>query len=276
MIPERIVSLCPSNTEILFALGLGNRIVGVDSHSDYPLEVTVLPKVGPDLRINIEKVKDLNPDLVIASLTVPGMERNIKALEQMKLPYIVLNPQNIKEALENILMLGEITYSLEKAERLVSDIITTIDSIKSTLRKNQFKPKLYWEWWPKPLIAACRLSWVNDMSEIVGGVNVFSHIEKASSIVEDSDIVSLDPDIILICWCGNKMQKKMSEDKILTRRGWENIGAIKEKRVYCLPESLFGRPGPRIIEGLKLLSQIADSLIMTHEHSEIFASTSRG
>ncbi|MCI0453926.1 MAG: cobalamin-binding protein [Candidatus Dadabacteria bacterium] len=272
MIPKRIVSLCPSNTEILFALDLGNRVIGVDSHSDYPPEVTDLPKVGPDLRINIEKVKALNPDLVIASLTVPGMERNIKALEQMKLPYIVLNPQSIKETLENILMLGEITSSLEKAERLVGDIINTIDSIKSKLRKNQFKPKLYWEWWPKPLIAACRLSWVNDMSEIVGGVNAFSHIEKTSSIVEDSDIVNLDPDIILICWCGDKMQKKMSEDKIYIRSGWENIRAIKERRVYCLPEALFGRPGPRIVDGLKLLSQIVYGPIMSHERSEIFAS----
>ena len=124
------------------------------------------------------------------------------------------------------------------------------------------RPKLYWEWWRKPIITACRHSWVNDMSEIVGGINIFSNIEKTSSIVEDSDILSLDPNILLICWCGEKMQNRMSIDKILTRPGWENIKAIKEKRVYCVPESLFGRPGPRIIDGLELLSQIV--------HPEIF------
>src|SRR3990172_9283494 len=84
MRPERIVSLCPSNTEILFALGLVESIVGVDSHSDYPTQVKELPRVGPDLRINMEKVKALEPDLVVASLTVPGMERNIEALENKK------------------------------------------------------------------------------------------------------------------------------------------------------------------------------------------------
>jgi iron complex transport system substrate-binding protein len=159
-------------------------------------------------------------------------------------------------------MVGEITGTLKEAERLVNEIKDTIDSVKSKSERSQYRPRLYWEWWPKPLIAACRLSWVTDMSEIVGGFNIFSHIEKTSSIVEDSEIVSQDPDIILICWCGDKMQKRMSEDKILTRYGWEKIKAIKEKKVYCIPESLFGRPGPRIIDGLKSLSEIVHPEIL--------------
>lgn len=108
------------------------------------------------------------------------------------------------------------------------------------------------------------------MSEIVGGMNIFSNIEKTRSIVEDPDILSLDPDILLICWCGEKMQNRMSIDKILTRPEWENIKAINEKRVYCVPESLFGRPGPRIIDGLKLLSQIVHRSTEAHERREIF------
>jgi len=270
MKPKRIVSLCPSNTEILFALGLVESIVGVDSHSDYPTQVKELPRVGTDLRINMEKVKALEPDLVVASLTVPGMERNIEALEKTKLSYIILNPHNIEEIIENILMLGEITNTLEEAQRLVDEIKNTVNSIKLQVQKIQYRLKLYWEWWPKPIITACRHSWVNDMSEIVGGMNIFSNIEKTSSIVEDSDILSLDPDILLICWCGEKMQNRMSIDKILTRPGWENIKAIKEKRVYCVPESLFGRPGPRIIDGLKLLSQIVHRSTKAHERPEIF------
>lgn len=262
MKPRRIVSLCPSNTEILFALGLEERLVGVDSHSDYPLEVKKLPRVGPDLRINMEKVKALEPNLVVASLTVPGMERNIEALERMELPYIVLNPHSIGEMVDDILTLGEITGALKEAQTIIEKINYTIESIRSKVEKARYKPRLYWEWWPKPLIAACRLSWVNDMSEIAGGLNVFSHIEKTSSIVEDSEILNQDPDIALICWCGDKMQKRMSEDKILTRHGWKGIKAIRDKRVYCIPECLFGRPGPRIIDGLDMLSRII--------HPEIF------
>jgi len=262
MKPKRIVSLCPSNTEILFALGAGERVVGVDSYSDYPPEARGLPRVGPDLRVSIEKVRSLKPDLVVASLTVPGMERNIEGLKEADIPFIVLSPTSIEETLGDILTLGRITDTMEMAQKLVGEIVQTIDSIKSKAERAEHKPKLYWEWWPKPLIAACGLSWVNDMSEIVGGINVFSGIEKTSSPVEDSDIIKQDPDILLICWCGEKMQERMSEDKILERPGWKEIKGIREKRVYCVPESIFGRPGPRIADGLNTLSKIV--------HPEIF------
>jgi len=258
----RIVSLCPSNTEILFSLGVGQSIVGVDSYSDYPPEVKNLPRVGPDLRVSVEKIKALNPDLVIASLTVPGMERNIDGLKEADLPFIVLSPTNIEETLQDILQLGEITGTVERAERLADEITCTVNSLKSRSEKAEHKPKLYWEWWPDPLIAACKHSWVTDMSGIVGGYNVFSHIEKTSSTVQESDIFEQNPDFLLICWCGEKMQSKMSEGQILGRPGWEEVTGIKEGRVYCLPEPLFGRPGPRIIDGLKMLAQIV--------HPEIF------
>jgi iron complex transport system substrate-binding protein len=261
MKPERIVSLCPSNTEILFALGAGESVVGVDSYSDYPPEVRALPRVGPDLRVSIEKIKALEPDLVVASLTVPGMERNIEGLKEASLPFIVLSPTNIEETLQDILAIGVITETLPEAQRLVDEINYTISSIRSKAERAQYIPKLYWEWWPNPLITAGRHSWVTDMSEIVGGFNLFSSIEKTSSIVEDADILGQDPDILLICWCGEKMQDKMSRDKVLGRPGWEGI---RDKRVYCIPEPLFGRPGPRIIDGLRMLSRIV--------HPEIFGS----
>jgi iron complex transport system substrate-binding protein len=262
MKPRRIVSLCPSNTEILFALGVGKSVIGVDSYSDYPPVVKNLPRVGPDLRVSIEKISALKPDLVVASLTVPGMERNIEGLKEANLPFIVLNPTSIEETLKDILLLGKITETVAKAQGLVDEIKYTINSIKSKAQKAQYMPKLYWEWWPQPLIAACQHSWVTDMSEIVGGFNVFSYIEKASSIVEDSDIIRQDPDILLICWCGERMQEKMSQDEIIARPGWEKINGIRENNVHCVPEPLFGRPGPRIIDGLKTLSQIV--------HPEIF------
>src|SRR5690606_14154443 len=89
---ERIVSLCPSNTEILYLLGLKDRIVGVDDYSDWPKEVNRLPKCGPDLDIDIDKVKSLRPDLVIASLSVPGMEKNIEGLKREGIPHLILAP----------------------------------------------------------------------------------------------------------------------------------------------------------------------------------------
>ena len=257
--PKRIVSICPSNTEILFAIGAGDLLVGVDSYSDYPPQARSLPKVGPDLRVSIAKIRELNPDLVIASLTVPGMERNIEALKGENLPYIVLSPISIEETLEDIKTLGRITGTEDRAEELSKEIKAIIESVRSIRRDVKYKPKLYWEWWPKPFIAACRHSWVNDMIEIVGGINIFSDIEKTSAEIDETEIIKRNPDILFICWCGAKMQNKMSAELILEREGWDRINAISEKRVHCVPESLFGRPGPRIKEALMMLSQIINS-----------------
>jgi len=263
MKPQRIVSLCPSNTEILFALGLGDRVVGADDHSDYPPQIEKLPKVGPDLKIKIERVKALEPDLVVASLTVPGMERNIENLQKSNLPYIVLNPKSIGEALDNMLMLGEVTGAEKEAEELVAGLKSRIEFIKAQAEKAERKPKLYWEWWPKPLISAGRPSWVNEMSEIVGGVNIFSQVDKTSFVVDEAEIIEGDPEVLLICWCGNHMQRKMRREKILERESWKDISGVKTGRIHCIPESLFGRPGPRLVDGLEMLAQIV--------HPEIFS-----
>src|SRR5690606_26525652 len=98
----RIVSIAPSNTEIAFALGLGPQVVGVDDHSDYPPEVARLPRVGPDLRVDLDRVEALRPDLVLASLSVPGMEHNVEGLRRRGIPHMVLNPRRWPEVLASI------------------------------------------------------------------------------------------------------------------------------------------------------------------------------
>src|SRR5512146_116863 len=103
----RLVSLCPSNTEILFALGLGEQVVGVDDWSDWPAEVAGLPRVGGDLTSDLDRVAALRPDLVLASLSVPGMERNVEGLGARGLPHLVLNPHSLDEVLGDILAVGE-------------------------------------------------------------------------------------------------------------------------------------------------------------------------
>ena len=105
-IPKRIVSLACSNTEILFALGLGAQVVGVDDWSDFPPQVGGLPRVGPDLGIDMAKVAGLEPDLILASLSVPGMERNIPALERLGVPFLVLDPKSLHDVFGDIERVG--------------------------------------------------------------------------------------------------------------------------------------------------------------------------
>src|SRR5699024_11072822 len=109
----RIASLCPSNTELLDFMGLTQNLVGVDNYSTWPKEVEELPRLGSDQDIDMDKVEMLHPDLVVASLTVPGMEKNIERLKERNLPYMVLNAVSFIDIGENILKLGEAMGDIE-------------------------------------------------------------------------------------------------------------------------------------------------------------------
>src|SRR5919206_4223227 len=116
---RRIVSIAPSNTEILHALGLGRRIVGVDSWSDYPPRVLALPRVGSDLRVDVQRVAELQPDLVVASLHVPGMEDNLPAFERAGLAYLAVGGLGLAGVWEDMRIIGHVLGRQERAAALV-------------------------------------------------------------------------------------------------------------------------------------------------------------
>ncbi len=260
-VPKRIVSLACSNTEILFSLGLGDRVVGVDDWSDFPPQVEGLPKVGPDLKIDIARVADLDPDLILASLSVPGMERNIPAIERLGVPFLVLNPKTLEEVLTDIETVGEATGVPENARRLIAGLRTRIAAVRARAQGAAHRPTVYWEWWPKPLISPGRQSWIVQMSELAAADLLFKDVEASSVVVHESQVLDRDPDHVVLCWCGT-LQKKMDVSKVAARPGWERLRAVKAGRVHRLPEELFGRPGPRLVEGLERLARVV--------HPEVF------
>lgn len=261
-IPERIVSLACSNTEILFGLGLGSRVVGVDDWSDFPPLVKDLPRVGPDLQIDMAKVAALQPDLIVASLSVPGMERNLPGLERLGVPFIVLQPKSLDDLFKDIRMLGEATGVSPGADRLIAELRTRIEAVQGQAHKAADRPTLYWEWWPSPLISPGRESWLVQMSELAGADLLFKDVEATSFVVQESQVFDHDPDYLMLCWCGT-LQKKMDVKKVAERPGWDRLRAVKAGRIHCLPEALFGRPGPRLVDGLERLARIVHHELFT-------------
>ncbi|OQP07429.1 cobalamin-binding protein [Geobacillus sp. 46C-IIa] len=251
----RIVSLCPSNTELLAYLGRLDDVIAVDHSSDWPPEVKRLPTVGPDLRIDMDRVEALKPDLVVASLSVPGMERNIEELVRRRLPHLVLAPHSLDDIAADLLMLGEALGEKQKAAELVRRYYDFLNEYRERAAAVAEPARLYWEWWPRPVFTPGGANWLSELSELAGGRNLFADCANASVQTEWDEVVARNPSHILLVWVGVKT-KKMSANAAITRPKAEQTDAVRAGRIHLLEEALYCRPSPRLLVGLKKLAPL--------------------
>ena len=250
---RRIVSIAPSNTEILHALGLGRRIVGVDRWSDYPPGVTKLPRVGSDLRVDVELVASLRPDLVVASLHVPGMQDNLPAFERAGFAYLAVGGVGLAGVWDDMRLIGRYLGREERAETLIAATRERMARIAAQRSRVSARPRVHWEWSAHPVVAA-RRSWVTELLEMVGADNVYADLDVESVRVAPEDAIARQPDVVVACWCGIRQLPR--PERILARSGWQQTPAFRHRRVAVLSEAFFGRPGPRLAEGLEQLATL--------------------
>ncbi|WP_188456574.1 cobalamin-binding protein [Virgibacillus oceani] len=251
----RVISICPSNTEIIAYLGKTDLLVGVDNFSDWPEEVNKLPKLGPDLSIDMDKVAALKPDIVLASLSVPGMERNIAALEERELPYIILNPNSLEEIAKDIQTVADALDCPELGREQAVVFRRGLEYFKSKSLTKLHQPLLYWEWWPKPVFTPGKVNWLTEISRLAGARNVFDTEDAASVQTNWEDVKKRNPDHICMVWVGVK-EEKMRPELVLKRPGWDEMKAVQNGNIHVLEESLYCRPSPRLLEGLRKLESI--------------------
>jgi iron complex transport system substrate-binding protein len=253
----RVVSHTCSNTEIVCALGCADLLVGVDDHSDYPAEVVrVLPRIGPDLSVDVDRVKRLNPDLVLTSLTVPGHERIVEALEAAHLPLLVMEPISLEDVYGDILRIAQALGVDQRGRELVTRMR---DETAGVAEQANPRPQILVEWWPKPVIVPGRHSWVSDMIWNAGGANPWSDRDCKSTPISDNEAVAAAPDAIVLSWCGIA-PAKVRPDVVNRRLSWRTTPAVANGRIFCVPEAWLGRPGPRLSEGLRALRAIVSRL----------------
>ncbi|MFD1361358.1 cobalamin-binding protein [Lentibacillus salinarum] len=251
----RVVSICPSNTEIVAYLGKTDLLVGTDNYSDWPSEVLPLPKVGPDLSIDMDKVEALHPDLVLASLSVPGMEKNIEVLDERKLPYIILNPNSLDEIADDIATVGAALGDQSLGAKKAAVFRAEVNNFREQAAMKEHPPSLYWEWWPKPVFTPGGRNWLTEISDLAGASNIFATEDLASVQTNWDDVKERNPDHICMVWVGVK-ESKMRPELVRKRPGWHDMKAIRENNIHVLEESLFCRPSPRLLEGLRYLTAI--------------------
>jgi iron complex transport system substrate-binding protein len=247
----RIISICPSNTELLAFLGADHLLVAVDDFSDWPKHVADLPKLGPDLSIRMDELEALNPDLVLASLSVPGMEKNVDELARRNIPHLVLNPQSLDEIGNDLLAVGQ-ACGID-AVPVHAEYLAVIEEIKIRSAKAAFRPSLYWEWWPKPVFTPGSINWLTEISEIAGARNIFVDIPSANHQTDWEEVKKRNPDFILLAWVGI-LTSKVKPALVRKRPGWDKMKAYEN--IHIMEEELYCRPSPRLVEGALRLGQL--------------------
>jgi iron complex transport system substrate-binding protein len=248
-IPDRVISLTPAVTEIIFALGVDDKLVGVTSYCHYPEEAQDKPIMGDFLNPNLELVIDAEPDLVFVAA---GVQKDlIDRMEELGITVLCLDAESIPQVIENISMTGEIMGVTEVAEEITKDMQMRVDNVTEAV-KGREKPLVFFEVWDEPLMSAGPGSFIHSLIEMAGGVNLAADIENTDSWYPQLSIeilVEKNPDIYI----ANDFHKK---GDIIQRPGYEAIKAIQNERVYTINDDLITLPGPRIILGLEQLAQI--------------------
>lgn len=252
----RIVSHTCSNTEIVCALGCADWLVGVDDDSDFPPEIVQrLPQLGRDLNLDVARVAALQPDLVLTSGTLPGHADIVSALQAAGLKTLVCEPLRLADVYADT---TRIAAALGVPARGVALVAEMRDAMPPVAVSGE-RPRILVEWWPKPVIAPTRDSWVTDLIELAGGCNPFGERAGKSTPLTDAEIIAAAPDAIVMSWCGVPLARYRA-DVVQRRPGWDALRAVREHRIHAITEAFLGRPGPRLVEGYRALRALISSL----------------
>lgn len=249
--PEKIVSLAPNNTEILFALGLDKEIVGVSTADDYPEEAVEKEKVGGYEGNNLEKIIELETDLVLyyGDMT-KNLPEDFNSLKEAGIPVLSYEPESIDEIIETIKSVGEATGTEEKAKEISDEMIEKKDEIVEKV-KDAEKKKVFYEVWHDPLQTAGPGSFMNELINLSNAENIAEDADLAYAPYDLETLIEKDPDIYI----GPNDNPDATEEMIKERPGYEDLTAVKENKIYVVDGNLASRAGPRIVEGLEMIAK---------------------
>jgi iron complex transport system substrate-binding protein len=259
--PQTIVSLAPTNTEIIFALGLGDKVVGVTEYCNYPKEALTKQTVGGYSTINMEKIVAANPDIIFAN-PMNG-EENIDYLRQLGYTVIVIQSDSVEGTYAAIQMIGKCTGTTAEAESIVSDMKIRIQAITDKLTDVTKKPTVMHAMSVDPYWVSGSNTFQNELITLAGGTNAFADV-NGWGVVTLEKLLTTNPEIILVD-SGSKMGttgENTLQKAFLTNGRLSSITAVKNDDVYVMDSDTFDRSGPRIVDSLEQLAQIL--------HPEIF------
>lgn len=249
--PQRIVCLTEEPTEILYALGEGDRVVGISAYTVRPPEAQAeKPVVSAFLDGSLKKIQALEPDLVIGFSDIQA--KLAAKLIRANLPVLIFNQRSLEEIFEVIVAIGSLVGQREKALELVRGRIQHIEAVQNESARQAYRPRVYFEEWNDPMITA--IQWVHELIEIAGGQNVFATLSTQKGamdrVVTAEQVVEAQPEVYLASWCGAPFDRAEVE----AREGFSSLPALQSNRVHEIPPEIILQPGPACLsDGLDCL-----------------------
>ena len=253
--PQRIVCLTAETAEIAYAVGAGERVVGVPGTARRPEAAREKARVGGFTTFRVDRILALEPDLVLA---FSDLQKDVVSdLIGAGVAVLCTNQRSLDEVLQAVLVIGGALGCEAAARGLVQDMQDELRQVREYSSLWPDRPRVWFEEWPDPLIAGIR--WVSELIEVAGGRDVFAELREVPAapgrIVAPEAVLARDPEIILASWCG----KPVDRAQIAARPGWEEISAVKAGRIHALDGADVLVPGPSLLRGLRRIHEIVQT-----------------
>ncbi len=252
--PRRVISLAPSNTEILFAVGAGDLVVGVDDFSNFPEQVEALPAVGGSMGdYNLEQIASLQPDLVLAAeINTP---EQVKSLEELGIQvYYLSNPTDLEGVFQNLIIVGELTGRQAQAAELAENLRARVEVVQQKLEGVAERPRVFYELdgsEPAKPWTAGKGTFMDLLIQLAGGENVGAGMESSWGQLSLEALLLANPDFILL----GDAAYGVTPEQVASRAGWEGIKAVQQGQIIPFNDDMASRPGPRLVDALEILAR---------------------
>jgi iron complex transport system substrate-binding protein len=246
--PVRVVSLAPSVTEVVYALGQDQRLKGVTQFSNYPPEATSLPRVGSYVHLDVEKIVSLRPDLCLAIKDGNPIDA-IRRLERLNIPVYAVDPRNLDAVMEMISDVGNLLDATREAEMIIKNMKERVETVRSKVSETRERPKVFFQIGVSPIVSVGTETFLHELITLAGGYNITQGAVSYPRMTIEQ-VLAMAPDVLII----TSMTRGQSFEVVKAQwKRWKSIPAVKNNRIYLVDSDIVDRPSPRLVDGLEML-----------------------
>lgn len=249
--PKRVLALAPSLTEMVYSLNAEKLLVGATRYSNFPPDALNLPRVGSFIQLDLERIVAIKPDLCLA-IKDGNPRRAADAIKGLGIPVLAIDPHNIEQIMDALLLLGDVLGVEKRAEELVLDMQRRIEVVKQRVAASSLRPSVFFQIADMPIVSAGQNSYIDTLISLAGGRNLAGNMTDYPRFSWEN-IMQMQPEVVLI----SAMDGMKSHDNLKTSwLRWPQIPAVRNNQLHVVNADLFNRPTVRLITGLEILAEI--------------------